>query len=325
MIQTRFTEMFDLTYPIMSAPMALHSGGTIAGAVSAAGGLGTFGGITLAGPEWITTEISRIRDVTDATFGVGFITSFLDFASPLLDTALADGAPVIVFSFGDPTRWIEQARAAGARTIAQIQTVEGADLAVEAGVEVLVAQGNEAGGHTGHSALYPLLSRVVERHPNVPVLAAGGIGDGRALAAALCAGADGALVGTAFMATPEMIEIDDVIKNQIIDSDGTNTVFTKSWDALGGLPWPDEIGERVLANSFTDRWQGREGEVGERRAELADDHAYTPDHPDPAMDHIPFGPSAGVVDAIHPAAQVTERMCVDAEHLLRTRPGSILV
>lgn len=324
MIRTRFTEMFDLAHPVMSAPMALHSGGTIAGAVSAAGGLGTFGGITMAGPDWITAEIDKVRSRTDAPFGVGFITSFLDFASPLLDATLDGEVPVVVFSFGDPTPWIERARAAGARTICQVQTLDGADVAVEAGAEVLIAQGNEAGGHTGHMALYPLLSAVLGRHPNVPVLAAGGIGDGRALAAALTAGADGVLIGTAFMATPEMVEIDAVTKDQIVASDGTNTVFTKSWDALGGLPWPSDIGERVLANSFTDDWHGREAEVEERRAELAQRFAYTAERPDPATDHIPFGPSAGVVDAIVPAAQVLERICADAEHILRTRPASIL-
>lgn len=325
MIRTRFTEMFDLTKPIMSAPMALHSGGTVAGAVSAAGGLGTFGGITLAGPDWIAAEITKVRDVTDATFGVGFITAFLDFAAPLLDAALDAHSPVIVFSFGDPTRWIEQARAAGAHTIAQVQTVEGADLAVEAGAEVLVAQGNEAGGHTGQMALYPLLSRVIDRHPNVPVLAAGGIGDGRSMAAALTAGADGVLMGTALMATHEMVEVDDVTKAEIVASDGTNTVFTKSWDVLGGLPWPEEIGERVLANSFTDRWHGRETELAEQRAEVAESHAYTAETPDPSTDHIPFGPAAAMVDAVRPVAEVMEQMCSDAEHILRTRPGSILI
>lgn len=324
MIRTRFTEMFDLTYPVMSAPMALHSGGTIAGAISAAGGLGTFGGITLSGPDWITAEINKVRALTAAPFGVGFITSFLDFAAPLLDTTLADGTPVVIFSFGDPTQWIEQARAAGARTVAQVQTVNGADLAVEAGVEVLVAQGNEAGGHTGHMALYPLLSSVIARHPNVPVLAAGGIGDGRAMAAALTAGADGVLVGTALMATPEMVEIDDVTKSAIIASDGSNTIFTKSWDVLGGLPWPVGIGERVLANSFTDKWHGREAELADIRTEVAQKHAYTAEKPDPNTDHIPFGPSAAVVDGIHPAAAVMEQMCTDAEHLLRNRPATIL-
>lgn len=324
MIVTRFTDMFGLDHPIMSAPMALHSGGTLAGGVSAAGGLGTFGGITLAGPEWVTAEIAKVRAATDRPFGVGFITAFLDFAGPLFDAALDADAPVIVFSFGDPTHGIERARAAGARTIAQIQTVAGADLAVDAGVDVLVAQGNEAGGHTGLMALQPLLSTVMDRHPDVPVLAAGGIANGRALAAALASGADGALVGTAVMATPEAIEVNDAIKAAVIASDGTDTVFTKSWDVLGGLPWPDDIGERVLANSFTERWHGREDELRERREEVAADHAYASDDPDPATDHIPFGPSAGAIHAVRPVAEVIAEMSTDAEHLLRGRPGSIL-
>lgn len=324
MIVTRFTEMFDLTHPVMSAPMALHSGGTLAGAVSAAGGLGTFGGITLAGPEWVTAEIAKVRARTDAAFGVGFITAFLDFAAPLFDAAVAAATPVVVFSFGDPTGWIERARTAGARTIAQVQTVAGADLAVEAGVDVLVAQGNEAGGHTGHMALQPLLSRILERHPRVPVLAAGGIANGRALAAALASGADGALVGTAVMATPEAVEVDDAIKAAIVASDGTDTVFTKAWDVLGGLPWPEDIGERVLANRFTDRWHGREDELRAQRETVAADHAYSSDDPDPATDHIPMGPSAGAVRAIRPVAEVIDEMSTDAEAILRDRPGSIL-
>lgn len=324
MITTRFTEMFGLDHPIMSAPMALHSGGTLAGGVSAAGGLGTFGGITLAGPEWITTEVAKVRAATDRAFGVGFITAFLDFAGPLFDAALEADSPVITFSFGDPTEWIEKARAAGARTIAQVQTVAGGDLAVEAGVDVLVAQGNEAGGHTGLMALQPLLSTVIDRHPGVPVLAAGGIANGRALAAALASGADGALIGTAVMATPEAVEVNDAIKAAVVASDGTDTVFTKSWDVLGGLPWPEGIGERVLANSFTDAWHGREDELHERREEVAADHAYAGDDPDPATDHIPFGPSAGAVHAIRPVAEVITGMSTDAERILRERPGSIL-
>lgn len=324
MISTRFTEMFGLVHPVMSAPMALHSGGTVSGAVSAAGGLGTFGGITMAGPDWITAEIARARSATDRPFGIGFITAFLDFAAPLFDAALAAKVPVMMFSFGNPTSWIERARDTGARTIAQVQTLAGADLAVEAGVDVVVVQGNEAGGHTGHAALYPLLSRVLDRHPDVPVLAAGGIGDGRALAAALAAGADGALVGTAFMASPEMVEVASAVKERIVASDGTDTVFTKAWDVLGGLPWPPEIGERVLSNRFTDRWNGREDELGAHRDEVAAHHAYASVDPDPETDHIPFGPSAGVVETSLPVAATLERMSTDAEHLLRSRPAAIL-
>lgn len=324
MIVTRFTEMFDIAHPIMSAPMALHSGGTLAGAVSAAGGLGTFGGITLGGPDWVTAEIAKVRATTDACFGVGFITAFLDFARPLFDSALGAHAPVIVFSFGDPTPWIEQAHAAGARTIAQVQTVAGADLAVEAGADVLVAQGNEAGGHTGRMALQPLLSALIDRHDSIPILAAGGIANGRALAAALASGADGVLVGTAVMATLEAVEVNDAIKSAIIASDGTDTVFTKAWDELSGLAWPDDIGERVLANRFTDRWHGREDELRSQRQGVAAEYAYTSENPDPTTDHIPLGPSAGAVTSIRPVADLIIEMSRDAEMILRERPNAIL-
>src|ERR671924_246950 len=117
MLRTRFTELFGITYPIMSAPMALHSGGRLAGAVSAAGGLGSFGGIHPArGPEWIKAEVDAIRAVTDRPFGVGFITAFLaPFAGPLFEATLAERPDVVALSFGDPRPWLEQAKAAGAK------------------------------------------------------------------------------------------------------------------------------------------------------------------------------------------------------------------
>lgn len=324
MLSTRFTEMFGLGYPIMSAPMALHSGGTIAAAVSAAGGLGSFGGMTLKGPGWIEAEVETVRARTGRPFAIGFITPFLDFTAPLFDMTLAAGVPVVMFSFSDPRPWIDRAAAAGARTICQVQTLAGADLAVEAGADVLVVQGNEAGGHTGHMALFPFLSAVARRHPDVPLLAAGAIADGPAMAAALVAGADGALVGTAFMATPELVEIHDAFKDLIVGSDGTDTVFTKAWDVLGGLPWPESIGERVHRNRFTDTWDGREDELRDQRDQVAAHHAYATEDPDPETDHLPYGSAAGLVDAIRPAAEVMERICGDAEEILRSRPPSLL-
>lgn len=324
MLRTRFTDLFDLRHPVMSAPMALHSGGRVAAAVSAAGGLGTFGGITTSGPGWITEQIDQIRATTDAPFGVGFITSFLTFAQPLLETTLEAEPPVLVLSFGDPTEAIPTARDAGCRVVCQVQTPDDATVAIEAGAEVLIAQGNEAGGHTGHMALLPLLSTIRRRHPDTPVLAAGGIADGAGLAAVLTAGADGALVGTAFLATPEVVEVHDRMKDAIVSSDGTDTVFTTSWDTLGGLPWPEGIGERVLANRFTDEWHGRDAEIEERRAELRERFDYGPTEPDPASDHLPFGSSAGLVRRIRPAAEVLEEMSVDAERILRTRPRDLL-
>src|SRR3984893_13313652 len=168
MLRTRFTDMFGLTYPVMSAPMALHSGGTLAAAVSAAGGLGSFGAMHPAkGADWIRAEIATIRASTDRPFAVGFITPFLPFTEPLFDAALAEGPAAAALSFADPGPWIDRCKAVGARVICQVQNYEDADLAVAGGTDVLVAQGTEAGGHTGTMSLLPFLAGVVARYPDV--------------------------------------------------------------------------------------------------------------------------------------------------------------
>lgn len=326
MIVTRFTEMFGLRYPVMSAPMALHSGGRLAAAVSGAGGLGSFGGVHPArGPEWIDAEIALIRDTTDAPFAVGFITPFLGFTEALFDATLARRPAAIAFSFADPSPWIARCRAARVRVMCQVQTYEDAEQAVRSGADVLVAQGTEAGGHTGTMSLLPFLAGLVATYPDVPVLAAGGIADGRTLAASLTAGADGAWMGTAFLATPEAVEVHDVHKDLIVASDGGDTVFTRAYDIVSGLPWPAAIGERVRRNAFTDEWAEREGELREQREQVAAAEQRQFDSPpDPERGAVLYGQSARFVDAVRPAVEVLARVCADAERILRTRPGSLL-
>jgi nitronate monooxygenase len=330
MLRTRFTEMFGLDYPVMSAPMAMHSGGTLAAAVSAAGGLGSFGGVHPSeGPTWIRGEMARIRAATDRPFAVGFITPFLSFTAPLFEAALGERPAAIAFSFADPQPWLGQTKDVGIRVMCQVQNYADAELAVAAGADVLVAQGTEAGGHTGTMSLLPFLAGVVARYPDVPVLAAGGIADGRTLAAALTAGADGAWLGTAFLATPEAVEVHDVHKQLIVDSDGADTVFTRAYDIMSGLPWPSTIGERVRRNKFTDEWADREGELRARRDELAGaagdrgNPFATP--PDPDTSAVLYGQSAAFVHAVRPAAEVLRTVCDDAEAILRSRPPSLLL
>ena len=213
MITTRVTQMFALDYPLMSAPMAMHSGGRLAAAVSKAGALGSFGGIHRSGdPGWVRGEVERIRSETDRPFGVGFITSFIPMLTPLFDAAIEAKPNVITFSFGSPGPYAEKAKAAGAKVMCQVQSMTHAREAVAAGADILVAQGNEAGGHTGTMNLLPLLVSVLDAFPDIPVLASGGIASGRALAAVLAAGADGAWAGTAFLATPECVEIPEAHK-----------------------------------------------------------------------------------------------------------------
>jgi nitronate monooxygenase len=329
MLHTRFTEMFGITHPVMSAPMALHSGGSLAGAVTAAGALGSFGAIHPAkGPDWIDAEIATIRAAGAGPFGVGFITALIPMFEPLFDAALgaADRPAVIALSFGDPQPWLDRAKQAGLTTMCQVQTLDDAARAVDAGTDVLVVQGTEAGGHTGTMSLLPFLAATARRWPAVPLLAAGGIADGRTLAAALTAGADGAWLGTALLATPEAVEVHDVHKDLIVASDGGDTVFDRAYDIVSGLPWPDGIGTRLRRNTFTDAWAGREAELETRREEFAAPPGAVPfdKAPDPDVDMVLYGQSAAFVSAVRPAAEVVRTICEEAESILRTRPAQLL-
>ena len=325
MISTRFTQMFSLDYPLMSAPMAMHSGGRLAAAVSKAGGLGSFGGVhQTKGPDWLRDEIAHIRSQTDRPFGVGFITAFIPMFPTLFDAAVEAKPNVIGFSFGSPGPYADKAKAAGAKVMCQVQSMSHAREAVAAGADILVAQGNEAGGHTGEMNLLPLLVSVLDAFPDIPVLAAGGIASGRALAAVLAAGADGAWAGTAFLATPECAEIPEEHKQAIINSDGEDTIYTRAYDVLWGAPWPPGIAERGRRNRFTDEWDGRDQEIIERRQEFQARVLAAANNFDPAGDRaVLYGQSAGAVPAIRPAAQVVRQICDDAERLLRNRPREL--
>jgi len=293
--------------------MAMHSGGTLAAAVSAAGGMGSFGGIHVSGKaEWVRAEVARVRDRTDRPFSIGFITPFLSFAESQFQAALDARPAAIALSFSDPGEWVHRAKDAGLRTICQVQGFADADAAIEAGADVLVAQGTEAGGHTGTMGLLPLLIGIAERYPEVVLLAAGGMSSGRALAAALLAGADGAWLGTAFLATPEAIEVDDDYKAAVVASDGEDTVFTRTYDIASGLPWPSGIGARVRRDAFTDEWAEHEGELRQRR------DAAAPGQP------LYIGQSARFVDVIRPAAEVVRLVSEEAERFLLERPALLL-
>ena len=312
MLHTRFTELFGLDHPVMSAPMAMHSGATLAAAVSKAGGLGSFGGIHSAQPpEWVTQQAAQVRAATDKPYAIGFITPFLQYMEPYFNAALDARPDVIALSFSDPGPWVDRVRAAGCRLICQVQTLDDADLAMDAGADVLVAQGNEAGGHTGTMGLLPFLVEVADRHPDVPLLAAGGVGDGRTLAAALLAGADGAWLGTAFLATSEAVEIGDDYKKAIVASDGGDTVWTHVYDIASGMPWPAGIGERLRRDAFTDEWDDREAELRQRREEVS---AGMP---------VRYGQSAAFVDHVCSAADVVHRLSDEAEQVLRERPTAL--
>ena len=317
MLRTRFSKLLNLDYPVMSAPMSNHSGGQLATAVTLAGGLGTFGGTNDLGPEWLREQIALIRGQSDRPFGVGFITQLIEYNTTNIEIALEERVPVFIFSFADPDPWLGRAKDAGAVTICQVQSLELAQLAVDGGADVLLAQGNEAGGHTGEVNLLPLLVDLVERYPNLPVLAAGGITTGRALAGAMGAGAEGASLGTALLATPEAVEVPETFKEQIVLSDGQDTIFTRLYDLLGTRPWPDRIAGRVYRNRLVREWDGRDAEILAHREELASDVAAARARQDPEASAVYMGQGAGHVNAIRPASDVVRDICEGAESILR--------
>ena len=173
MLHTKLTEMLRISHSVMSSPMTLHGGGRLAAAVSQAGGLGSFGGINPEGPEWVRQEIRHVRPQTDRPFGVGFITHLITDLPDNFQAVLDEKVPVIALSFADPKPWLAKAKDSGALVMCQVQSLEGAEEAVSAGADVLVAQGNEAGGHTGGMNSLPLLVSLLNRYPQLPVLASG--------------------------------------------------------------------------------------------------------------------------------------------------------
>jgi nitronate monooxygenase len=323
-LKTRITEMFGIEYPVMSAPMGLHSGGHLAAAVSQAGGLGLFGGTNPVGPDWLREQIHYIRSQTDRPFGVGFITHLMPVFPQLFEVALAEKVPVVAFSFADPQPWLGQAKENSMATICQVQTLAGAAQAVAAGADVLVVQGNEAGGHTGSMGLLPLLTGVIEQFPDIPVMAAGGIASGSALAAVLAAGAEGAWMGTAFMATPEAVEVPETYKERIVNSTGEDTVYTQVFDildpAIFHIPaWPEGIAARVYNNHFVQEWHGRESELRQRLEQVVPSYLEAAQRRDPEIAAVYFGQSAASVKAVRPAAEVLRDICEQGEHILKQR------
>ncbi|MCB1434434.1 MAG: nitronate monooxygenase, partial [Alphaproteobacteria bacterium] len=211
-IATAATRLLGITHPIVLAPMGGVAGGKLAAAVTEAGGLGIIGGgygdprLGYGGTEFMDREF---RAAGNARVGVGYITWSLAKAPHLLDEALARKPVAVFLSFGDEMPFASKIKDAGSLLICQVQDVEGARRAVDAGADMIVAQGSEAGGHgKERRSVMALVPAVVDAVGSVPVLAAGGIGDGRGLAAALMLGAAGVLVGTRFWATPEALGSD---------------------------------------------------------------------------------------------------------------------
>jgi len=315
-LATRLTDRLDIRHPILLAPMALVAGGALAGAVSAAGGLGIIGG-GYGDAEWIERQFAAAGN---HRVGCGFITWSMAQRPEVLDAALAHRPAAIMLSFGDPRPFAARIRQAGARLICQVQSLAHVEEAIGAGADIIIAQGAEAGGHGASRATLPFVPVVVDavarRAPETVVVAAGGIADGRGLAAALMLGADGVLVGTRFYASTESLA-NPAAKARMAAADGDETIRTATVDIVRGIPWPREFTARVMRNDFVARWHGAESELAAAQSrEMARyQAAATVGDFDTAC--IFGGEAMGVFDAVLPAGDIVGRIVAEAENALR--------
>jgi nitronate monooxygenase len=226
----------------------------------------------------------------------------------------------VFLSFGDPKPYAKKIHDARAKLICQVQTLRHAEQALDAGAEAIVAQGTEAGGHGATRSTLPFVPEVADylakRAPKTLLLAAGGIADGRGLAAALMLGADGVLVGTRFWASAEALT-PRAMTDRAMCATGDDTVRTKAIDALRGVPWPQEFSFRMLKNKFTDEWAHREAEAAASFGSRARAYAEARARQDLDMLVTVAGEATGLLHDRPNAASIIENMVVQAESLLK--------
>ncbi|MGW2090208.1 nitronate monooxygenase [Streptomyces sp. NPDC001880] len=312
-LSTAFTKLFGVRHPIALAPMGGSAGGELAAAVSRGGGLGLLGG-GYGDREWLARELPIVA-ASGRPWGAGFLTWAAEVGA--VEQALEYGPRAVMLSFGDPSPFVERIRAAGAALIVQVTDLEEARAAVDLGADVIVAQGTESGGHGARRgmATLPFVPVVVDLAAPVPVLAAGGIADGRGVAAALALGAAGALIGTRFQATAESQAAPATVE-AIIRGRGQDTERSGVLDIARGTGWPTaKYTARTLGHPYLDRWRGREAELA---ADPEARHAYQADVARGAVPPLPVWAGEGV-DLVHdvpPAAELVAALAAQAENTL---------
>ena len=229
-------------------------------------------------------------------------------------------SPVCVFlSFGDAAPFAERIRSNGARLICQVQNLRHVDQALDAGASAIVAQGTEAGGHGATRSTMPFVPEVADylarRSPTTLLLAAGGIADGRGLAAALMLGADAVVVGSRFWSSAEALT-PPAATDRAIRATGDDTVRTTAIDALRGVPWPDEFSFRVLKNTLTDQWAHREAEAAARYASLASAYDEARSRHDLDFVATVVGESTGLIHDRPSAGSIVKAMMTTARSIL---------
>lgn len=326
MIGTALCELLGIDHPIIQAGMGPFTSANLAAAVSNGGGLGSIGTfalrrISLEPAEYLTQQLASIRELTDRPFAVNCLVPDLDEHPELLDLALSARPNVVSFALGDPGNVVKRVHDAGALVMHQVTTVDQAEQAVAGGVDIIVAQGSEAGGYGGTVATMVLIPQVVDIVGPIPVVAAGAIFDGRGLAAALVLGAVGVNVGTRFLASREAA-ISDGYKQAILAAASQDAV---KFDALNDLlPSPGTKGYgtvlRSIRTPFIDETQA-DREATRRDADRLREILRAAIEGGRVHEVMPTaGQSAGGIHEILPAAEIVQQMISEAEMALSGAP-----
>lgn len=320
-LTTAFTEYMSIPHPIALAPMGGVAGGALAAAVSEGGGLGMIGGGS-GDREWLSPELAKVRERTEKPWGIGFLTWGID--TDTVAWALEYRPAAVMLSFGDPTPFAQQIHDAGATLIVQVTDIDEARRALDIGADLIVAQGGDAGGHAGADAIGTMsfVPVVVDLAGATPVLAAGGVSDGRGLAAALALGAAGALIGTRFEGTPEaLLSVEE--SKALLDAHGQDTESNRTLDIARGSSWPDRYPARTLRNDFLDTWRGRDDELREN-PEARREYRDLADRNDLSAAPVWAGQGVGLLTTVEPAADLVRSIATEAERILHDliRPPS---
>jgi NAD(P)H-dependent flavin oxidoreductase YrpB (nitropropane dioxygenase family) len=323
MIHTRICDLLGIDHPIVLGGMGTATTAPLVAAVSNAGGFGTLG-TSAFDAATLDAEIGSIRERTEKPYGINHL--LFQIKEDMFAVTLRAKPAVVAFAWARKDQnlrdYFQRAHDSGAKVMHMAGEVPEALRAADAGADVLVAQGTEAGGHVSWMASLPLLPMMVKAVAPLPVLCAGGIADGRGLAAALALGAEGVLLGTRFMATPEA-PIHAKFKRAIVESDGHDTVLTEIPDLATQRIWPGAM-SRAKRNKFIERWAGREWALRQDAGEVGKQAAAARASGDVDNASISYGQDAGLIDSIKSVKEIVQDIVAEAEEIMKRRLPSLL-
>jgi NAD(P)H-dependent flavin oxidoreductase YrpB (nitropropane dioxygenase family) len=323
MIRTRICDLLGIPHPIVLGGMGNATTAPLVAAVSNAGGFGTLG-TSAFDASTLDREIASIHERTDKPFGINHL--LFQIKEDMYAVTLRARPALVAFAWARKDQnlrdYVQRAHDAGCKVMYMAGEVSEALRAAEAGADVLVAQGTEAGGHVGWMASLPLVPMMVKALAPLPVLCAGGIADGRGLAGALALGAEGVLLGTRFLATHES-PLHAHFKQAIVDSDGHDTVLTEIPDLASQRVWPGAM-SRAKRNGFIERWAGREWAVRQDAVEIGKELAKARAAGDIDNASLSYGQDAGLIDSIKSVKEVIEEIVAEAEAIMRGRLQTLL-